>query len=121
MLIIRSSRVLYRWSLLVVSGASVFKLSIFCGTESYVSGLRAVGFHILTTMHGQNHIKVEKIFNVSLKKENIGEKSILYSMEYVYHNKLRYIGEVPFRNLILKKNGLYESYSLYTDLSTAIY
>ena len=39
--IIRSSRVLYRWLLPVVFGALVFKLSVWCGAEGYVSGLRA--------------------------------------------------------------------------------
>ena len=39
--IIRSSRVLYRWLLPVLFGALVFKLSVLCGAEGYVSGLRA--------------------------------------------------------------------------------
>ena len=39
--IIRSSRVLYKWSLPVVFGALVFKLSVWCGAEGYVFGLRA--------------------------------------------------------------------------------
>ena len=39
--IIRSSRVLYRWLLPVVFGALVFKLSVLCGAEGYVSGLQA--------------------------------------------------------------------------------
>ena len=39
--IIRSSRVLYRWSLPVVFGALVFKLSVWCGAEGCVSGLQA--------------------------------------------------------------------------------
>ena len=39
--IIRSSRVLYRRLLPVVFGALVFKLSVWCGAEGYVSGLRA--------------------------------------------------------------------------------
>ena len=39
--IIRSSRILYRWLLPVVFGALVFKLSVWCGAEGYVSGLRA--------------------------------------------------------------------------------
>ena len=39
--IIRNSRVLYRWLLPVVFGALVFKLSVWCGAESCVSGLRA--------------------------------------------------------------------------------
>ena len=38
--IIRSSRALYKWLLLVVFGALVFKLSEWCGAEGYVSGLR---------------------------------------------------------------------------------
>ena len=67
--IIRSSRVLYRWLLPVVFGALVFKLSVWCGAEGYVSGLPAnrthnithnielaLYFHILTKMHGQYHI-----------------------------------------------------------------
>ena len=43
--IIRSSRVLYRWSLPVVFGALVFKLSVWCGAEGYVSGLQAAPHH----------------------------------------------------------------------------
>ena len=39
--IIRSSRVLYKWLLPVVFGAFVFKLSVWCGVEGCVSGLRA--------------------------------------------------------------------------------
>ena len=39
--IIRSSTVLYKWLLPVVFGALVFKLSVWCGAEGYVSGLRA--------------------------------------------------------------------------------
>ena len=39
--IIRSSRILYRWLLPVVFGALVFKLSVWCGAEGYVSGLQA--------------------------------------------------------------------------------
>ena len=38
--IIRSSRVLYRWSLPVVFGALVFKLSVWCGAEGCVFGLQ---------------------------------------------------------------------------------
>ena len=39
--IIRRSRVLCRWLLPVVFSALVFKLSVWCGAEGYVSGLRA--------------------------------------------------------------------------------
>jgi len=39
--IIRSSRVLYKWLLPVVFGALVFKFSVWCGAEGYVSGLWA--------------------------------------------------------------------------------
>ena len=48
-----------QWLLPVVFRAVVFKLLLWCGAEGYVSGLQDAGlhFHILTTMHGQNHIK----------------------------------------------------------------
>ena len=36
--IIMSSRVLYKWLLPVLFGALVFKLSLWCGAEGYVSG-----------------------------------------------------------------------------------
>ena len=39
--IVRSSRVLYKWLLPVVFGALIFKLSVWCGAESYVSDLLA--------------------------------------------------------------------------------
>ena len=38
--IIRSSRVLYKWLLPAVFGALVFKLSVWCGADGYVSGLQ---------------------------------------------------------------------------------
>jgi hypothetical protein len=41
--IIRSSSVLYGWLLPVVFGALVFKLSVWCGAEGCVSGLRDAG------------------------------------------------------------------------------
>jgi hypothetical protein len=44
--IIRSSRILYRWSLPVVFGALVFKLSVWCGAEGCVSGLPANRTHL---------------------------------------------------------------------------
>jgi hypothetical protein len=44
--IIRSSRVLYKWLLPVVFGALVFKLSVWCGAEGCVSGLRAAALNI---------------------------------------------------------------------------
>ena len=52
--IIRSSRVLYRWLLPVLFGALVFKLSVWCGAEGYVSGLRAAAAVPNTT--GSNHL-----------------------------------------------------------------
>ena len=39
--IIRSSRVLHRWLPPVVLGALDCRLSVWCGAEGYVSGLRA--------------------------------------------------------------------------------
>ena len=53
MLIIRSPRVLYGWSLPVVFGALVFKLSVWCGAEGCVSGLQAAA---LKQQHPQLHI-----------------------------------------------------------------
>ena len=59
--IIRSSRVLYRWSLPVVFGALVFKLSVWCGAEGYVSGLQAANrthnlqLHIILTTWKPKH------------------------------------------------------------------
>ena len=47
--IIRSSRVLYKWSLPVVFDALVFKLSVWCGAEGYVSGLRAAAFSVASS------------------------------------------------------------------------
>jgi hypothetical protein len=47
--IIMSSRVLHRWLLPVVFGALVFKLSVWCGAEGHVSGLRAAAA-------GSNHL-----------------------------------------------------------------
>ena len=41
--IIRSSRVLYRLLLPVIFGALFLKLSVWCGAEGYVSGLRTAG------------------------------------------------------------------------------
>ena len=55
--IIRSSRVLYRWLLLVVFGALVSKLSVWCGAEGYVSGLRAAvasSWHFTSTSYLYN-------------------------------------------------------------------
>jgi len=40
MLIIRSSRVLYRWLLPVVFGALLFKVSVWCRAVGCVSGVR---------------------------------------------------------------------------------
>jgi hypothetical protein len=41
----------------------VFKLSVQCAVEGCVSGLRAAFYiHILSTMHGQNHIKFVLLF-----------------------------------------------------------
>ena len=59
--IIRSSRVLYRWSLSVVFGALVFRLSLRCGAEGYVSGLQAANrthnlqLHTITTTWKPKH------------------------------------------------------------------
>ena len=54
--IIRSSRVLYRWSLPVVFGALVFRLSVCCGAGSYVSGLQAAALVLPVTCWACNKI-----------------------------------------------------------------
>jgi len=48
--IIRSSSVIYKWLLPVVFGVLVFKLSVWCGAEGCVSGLRAAA--------GSNHLYI---------------------------------------------------------------
>ena len=48
--IIRSSRVLYIRLLPVIFGALVFKLSVWCGAEGYVSGLQAAAAGVLKTV-----------------------------------------------------------------------
>ena len=56
--IIRSSRVLYRCLLLVVLGAFVFKLSVWCGAVGCVSGLRGAAAAAATAPNttGSNHL-----------------------------------------------------------------
>jgi hypothetical protein len=44
--IIRSSRVLYKWLLPVAFWCLVFKLSVWCGAEGCVFGLRAAALSI---------------------------------------------------------------------------
>ena len=56
--IIRSSRVLYRWLLPVVFGALVFKLSIYCGTEGYVSGLLTLTQRTTHTLHRSQYATI---------------------------------------------------------------
>jgi hypothetical protein len=51
--IIRSSRVLYRWLLPVIFGAVKMEIVIFRFADVVFSALRVV----LSTMHGQIHIK----------------------------------------------------------------
>jgi hypothetical protein len=50
----KSSRVLYRWSLPVVFGALVFKLSVWCGAEGYV--LLMMGMVVPETCWASNKI-----------------------------------------------------------------
>jgi hypothetical protein len=54
--IIRSLRVLYKWLLLVVFSAWFSSCQYGVGAEGCVSGLRAAA--LISTMHGQNHIKI---------------------------------------------------------------
>ena len=56
--IIRSSWVLYRWLLPVVFGALVFKLSVWCGAEGYVSGFRPKAPNTTGTSHLYNTLEL---------------------------------------------------------------
>ena len=56
--IIRSSRVLYQWLLPVVFGALVFKLSVCCGAESFVSGLPAAAAARKPDTHTHTHTHI---------------------------------------------------------------
>ena len=54
--IIRSSRVLYRWTLPVVFGALIFRLSVWCGAGGYVSGFQAAALkHTIPTTWKSKH------------------------------------------------------------------
>ena len=57
--IIRSSRVLYRWLLPVVFGALVFKLSVWCGAEGCVSGLRVAAAAQPSAPHHTDNTKTK--------------------------------------------------------------
>ena len=56
--IIRSLRLLYSWLLPVVFGALVFKLSVWCGAEGYVSGLQAAAANTTGSNHLYNTLKL---------------------------------------------------------------
>ena len=62
--IIRSLRVLYKWLLPVVFGALVFKLSVCCGAEGYVSGLRVAEAAAYFGHHYAHHQELESITQV---------------------------------------------------------
>ena len=53
---VRSSRVLYRWSLPVVFGALVFRLSVWCGAGGYVSGLQAAACNKICNKYHLLHL-----------------------------------------------------------------
>ena len=65
MSIIRSSRVLYNWSLPVVFGALIFKLSVWCGAEGCVSGLRAAALFPLAEKFEQ---EIQNVFIHYMKR-----------------------------------------------------
>jgi len=63
----------------LVFRAVVFKLLVWCGAEGYVSALQDVAllyFRILTTMHGQNHIKFVVSKFVSLGTVRPGHETV---------------------------------------------
>ena len=73
--IIRSSRVLYKWLLPVVFGALVFKLSVWCGAEGYVSGLRAAAARKQDTQPSAPH----RTDNLKTKAPNTTGSNHLYN------------------------------------------
>ena len=79
--IIRSSRVLYSWLLPVVFGALVFKLSVRCGAEGCVSGLRAQPanrthnpqlLHLVGILFP--HISLTEIFGLDFEHTEVNKK-----------------------------------------------
>ena len=62
--------ILYKWLLPVVFGASVFKLSVCCGAEGYVSGLNCVYcivLCVLCAVHGTQYTpQPETLFTTTL-------------------------------------------------------
>ena len=79
--IIRSSRVLYRWLLPVVLGALVFKLSVLCGAEGYVSGLRAAA------ATGSNHLynTLELLMMGIMVTETCCASNKIYNKNHLLH------------------------------------
>ena len=72
--IIRSSRVFYIWSLPVVFGALVFKLSVWCRAEGYVSGLRTAARKLDTQPSAPHHTD-----NLKTKAPNTTGSNHLYN------------------------------------------
>jgi len=71
--IIRSSRVLYKWLLPVLFCVLVFKLSVLCGAEGCVSGLRAAA--LLNTQPSAPH----NTDNLKTKTPNTTGSNHLYN------------------------------------------
>ena len=87
--IIRSSRVLYRWSLPVVFVALVFKLSVWCGAEGYVSGLRAAA----TTRHSPNVVNKETFHIASVRFMVTMQYLLLHTREF----RARFLSTTTFQ------------------------
>ena len=56
--IIRSSRVLYRWLLLVVFGALFFKLSVWCGAPHHTDNLKTKAPNTTDSNHLYNTLEL---------------------------------------------------------------
>jgi hypothetical protein len=61
--IIRSSRILYRWLLPVVFGALVFKLSVWCGAQGYVSGLQVAAAYRQLENQSTKYHRQQSLYN----------------------------------------------------------
>jgi hypothetical protein len=88
--IIRRSRVLYRWLLPVAFGALVFKLSVWCGAEGFLSS-----FHILThystsrwsfppacIVHSAYYLNTAKMATTCHKRHQVSNKFLLWLKDY---------------------------------------
>jgi len=77
--IIRSSIVLYRWLLPVVFGVLVLKLSVLCGAEGCLSGLRAafsITLYLLIALDKHNGDDSHQRYRYSFQRNILRKRSV---------------------------------------------